>query len=249
MTHSARPRSFATSGSQEELGGTKAAYPKVIFSGIQPTSIPHIGNYFGAIRQWVNLQESISTPSANASTPPPPPQHPLIVSIVDLHAITLPKQPKLLKYYLVHFVVVVVIFEIYLSNFNIQNNSDYIYKCAATLLACGIDPERTILYQQSQVPYHGQLGWILGCQMTVPQLARMNQFKHKTADSGLADSPLGLFTYPMLQAADILLFRATHVPVGEDQLQHIELTRDIAAKFNNFYGTRFMPSPVAIEST
>ncbi len=114
------------------------------------------------------------------------------------------------------------------------------------MLACGIDPKRTILYQQSQVAYHGQLAWILGCQMTLPQLSRMNQFKHKT--EAAAEAPLGLFTYPVLQAADILLFRATHVPVGEDQLQHIELTRDIAAKFNNLYATRFMPSPVAIAS-
>lgn len=123
---------------------------------------------------------------------------------------------------------------------------DYIYKCAATLLSCGIDPERTILYKQSQVAYHGQLSWILGCRVTLPQLSRMHQYKTKS--DGLSEVPLGLFTYPVLQAADILLFRGTHVPIGEDQLQHLELCRSIAEKFNNAYGIDFFPRPVPIES-
>jgi tryptophanyl-tRNA synthetase len=124
--------------------------------------------------------------------------------------------------------------------------SDYIYKCAATLIACGIDPSRTILYQQSQVPYHGQLSWIFTCKVTMPQLGRMNQFKYKS--DGLAETPLGLYSYPILQTADILLYKATHVPVGEDQLQHLELSRDIAHKFNNFYKIDYFPAPIAIES-
>lgn len=114
------------------------------------------------------------------------------------------------------------------------------------MLSCGIDPERTILYLQSRVPYHGQLSWILGCRVTVPQLSRMHQFKSKS--DGLSEVPLGLFTYPVLQAADILLFRGTHVPIGEDQLQHLELCRNIAEKFNNAYATDFFPRPVPIES-
>jgi len=180
---------------------------KTTFSGIQPTSIPHIGNYFGAIKLWLDIQNKLDTNET------------LIISIVDLHAITLPKESKILN--------------------------DYIYKCAATLIACGLDPAKTLLYQQSQVPYHGQLAWILGCKVTMPQLGRMHQFKFKS--DGLAEVPLGLYTYPVLQAADILLFKATHVPVGEDQVQHLEMCRDIAIKFNNLYGTYF-PIPATIES-
>ena len=132
-------------------------------------------------------------------------------------------------------------------DFLIYAISDYIYKCAAVLIACGIDPSRTILYQQSQVPQHGQLAWIFGTKITMPALGRMHQFKFKS--DGLAEVPLGLYTYPVLQAADILLYKATHVPVGEDQLQHIELCRDIAAKFNNAYNVDFFPSPASIAST
>lgn len=122
-----------------------------------------------------------------------------------------------------------------------NKNSDYIYKCAATLIACGIDPERTILFQQSNIAYHGQLAWILGTKVTMPQLGHMHQFKFKS--DGLADVPLGLYTYPILQAADILLYKATHVPVGEDQQQHLELCREIANKFNNFYNINYFPAP------
>ena len=114
------------------------------------------------------------------------------------------------------------------------------------MIACGIDPDRTILYVQSQVPFHGQLSWVLGTKITLPQLTRMHQYKSKAGD--VAEIPLGLFTYPILQAADILLFKGTHVPVGEDQLQHLELCREIAYKFNNFYKKDFFPAPVALES-
>ncbi|CAF0758069.1 unnamed protein product [Brachionus calyciflorus] len=196
--------------SRQNYKSDLSKYDKQIFSGIQPTSIPHLGNYFGAIKQWVDMQNSLSKDQDT---------RPMIISIVDLHAITLPKDPRILN--------------------------DYIYKCAATLVSCGIDPERNILYQQSQVAYHGQLSWILGCKVTMPQLGRMHQFKFKS--DGLAEVPLGLYTYPVLQAADILLYRATHVPVGEDQLQHLELCRTIADKFNNTYSTNYFPSPIPLQ--
>lgn len=138
---------------------------KIVFSGIQPTSIPHIGNYFGAVKQWIDLQEIKSNK--------------MIISIVDLHAITLPKEPKILR--------------------------DYIIQSAAILIACGIDPKRTIFYQQSSVPYHGQLSWILSCLSNMSQLTHMHQFKSKS--SNLNEIPVGLFGYPVLQTADILLFR------------------------------------------
>jgi tryptophanyl-tRNA synthetase len=138
---------------------------KIVFSGIQPTSIPHIGNYFGAIRQWIDLQE-IKT-------------NKMIISIVDLHAITLPKNPKILR--------------------------DYIIKSAAILLSCGIEPKQTILYQQSSVPYHGQLSWLFSCLSNMSQLTHMHQFKSKS--NNLNEIPVGLFGYPVLQTADILLYR------------------------------------------
>jgi tryptophanyl-tRNA synthetase len=178
---------------------------QITFSGIQPTSVPHIGNYFGAIKLWVDIQNNKTNYIDNS----------LIISIVDLHAITVPHNAKLLN--------------------------DYIYKCAATLIACGIDPDKTILYQQSDVSYHGQLAWILSTKITMPQLGHMHQFKFKS--DGLAEIPLGLYTYPVLQSADILLYKTTRVPVGEDQQQHIELCRDIAKKFNKYYGVEYFPIP------
>lgn len=199
--------SFFIRNSARLVGTSSKAPKRLTFSGIQPTSVPHIGNYFGAIKLWVDIQNRPKSP-ANS----------LIISIVDLHALTLPRDAAVLN--------------------------DYILKCAATLIACGIDPARTILYQQSQVPFHGQLAWIFGTKITMPQLGRMHQFKFKS--DGLAEVPLGLYTYPVLQAADILLYKATHVPVGEDQQQHIELCRDIALKFNNSYGVDFFPVPATI---
>lgn len=144
----------------------------------------------------------------------------MIISIVDLHAVTLPRESKQLN--------------------------EHIYQMTASLLACGLDPTRTIIYQQSQVPQHGQLAWILGCRVTMPQLGRMHQFKFKS--DGLAQVPLGIYTYPVLQVADILLFKATHVPVGEDQVQHLEFSRDVAIKFNNQYQVDFFPAPITLES-
>lgn len=173
-----------------------------MFSGIQPTGVPHIGNYVGAIKNWVALQQEYSS---------------VILCIVDLHSITVPQDPQQLR----------------------QN----IFDVAACLIACGIDPEKSILFQQSQVPEHAELAWMLGCLCTLPKLQHLPQWKEKSAK--YKDPGLGLFTYPVLQAADILLYKATDVPVGEDQIHHIELTRHLAKSFNRGYGVIF-PSPKAL---
>ncbi|XP_066991832.1 tryptophan--tRNA ligase, mitochondrial [Anabrus simplex] len=173
-----------------------------IFSGIQPTGNLHLGNYFGAVQRWVELQDSGKD---------------VIYSIVDLHSITLPQDPEELR-----------------SN---------ILKVAATLIACGINPEKSILFQQSKVRQHTELCWILGCRTTMPRLAHLPQFKEKS--SALKDVPLGLYVYPVLQCADILLYRATEVPVGEDQVQHLQLAQHLARNFNNQYGAVF-PIPKAL---
>ncbi|OXU31168.1 hypothetical protein TSAR_006480 [Trichomalopsis sarcophagae] len=180
----------------------RKSYPRRIFSGIQPTGTVHIGNYFGAIRNWIKLQDDGED---------------VIWSIVDMHAITLPYDPNELR----------------------QN----ILKLTATLLACGIDPDKSILFQQSTVPMHAELSWIFACLATMPKLAHQPQYKEKSEK--LKDIPLGLYIYPILQTADILLYKATHVPVGEDQLQHIQLAEHLAQKFNSTYGETF-PMPIAI---
>ena len=169
---------------------------KTVFSGIQPTGFPHLGNYLGAIRHWVRLQE----------------EHDAFFCIVDLHAITQPWDPKDLQ-------------ERRLST-------------AAALLACGIDPQRSTLFLQSAVPAHGELAWVLSCVARMGELRRMVQFKEKS--KGETESVgVGLFTYPVLQAADVLLYQAHGVPVGEDQRQHIELMRDLAGRFNSTLGDTF----------
>ncbi|CAJ1079053.1 tryptophan--tRNA ligase%2C mitochondrial isoform X2 [Xyrichtys novacula] len=176
-----------------------------VFSGIQPTGVPHLGNYLGALENWVALQN----------------EYPLVLySIVDLHSITQPQDPAQLR-----------------SN---------ILDMAASLLACGIDPERAILFQQSQVSEHAELSWILGCLTTMPRLRHLPQWKIKSKQKN--EGSVGLFTYPVLQAADILLYKSTHVPVGEDQVQHLELALDIARSFNNRYGKTF-PEPATLLST
>lgn len=173
-----------------------------IFSGIQPTGELHIGNYFGAIRRWVELQEGNSC----------------IYCIVDYHALTneetVPAELRRAR-----------------------------RELALDLLACGVDPERSILYVQSSVPEHTELCWILGCVASYGDLTRMTQFKQKSADQEFVNC--GLFYYPVLQAADILLFRADHVPVGEDQVQHLEEARRIARRFNFRFGATF-PEPEPI---
>lgn len=170
-----------------------------VLSGIQPTADSfHIGNYFGALRQWVQMQET----------------HDCFYSVVDLHAITSDFDPKVLK-------------KRTLGSF-------------AQLLALGIDTKKSTVFVQSQVPQHAQLAWVLSCFTGFGEAGRMTQFKDKTQKGGQERSSVGLFTYPILQAADILLYQAQSVPVGEDQRQHLELTRDLAGRFNNQFGQTFV---------
>ena len=172
-----------------------------VLTGIQPSGEVHIGNLIGAIRHWVDAQDR---------------QENYIV-IVDLHAITVPQEPELLR--------------------------SATLDLAAILIAAGIDPERSTLFVQSQVEEHPQLSWVLECIATLGELNRMTQFKEKAAKRRESIS-VGLFTYPVLQAADILLYQADQVPVGEDQRQHLELTRDLAGRFNSRFGETFvLPDP------
>lgn len=172
---------------------------KRIFSGIQPSGIIHIGNYLGAIKQWTTLQE----------------QYECYFSIVDLHAITVPQEPKKLK--------------------------ENIYHLVALYLACGIDPKKSLIFIQSQIPAHTELAWILNTMSYMGELNRMTQFKDKTQhnDNDNDKIRVGLFDYPVLMAADILLYNTDIVPVGEDQKQHVELCRNLAKRFNNKYGMTF----------
>lgn len=180
---------------------------KKIFSGIQPTNVIHIGNYLGALKNWVSLQDEGDA----------------IFCIVDLHAITVPQDPKVL--------------------------SEKILETAALFIACGIDPNKATLFVQSSRPEHSELAWILNCNTNMGELSRMTQFKDKS--DGKSDNiSVGLFDYPVLMAADILLYQATHVPVGEDQKQHIEITRDIAERVNSKFGEVFtIPEPIINKST
>src|ERR1700688_298718 len=171
-----------------------------IFSGVQPTGHLHLGNYLGAIRNWVALQRDYDC----------------IFCIVDMHALTLPQDPNELR---------------------AQTR-----EVTAAYVAAGIDPERCIIFNQSTVPGHAELAWLLGCMTPLGWLNRMTQFKEK-AGKHRDDAGLGLYGYPVLMAADILLYKATHVPVGEDQKQHLELSRDIAGAFNRRYGVEFFPLP------
>ncbi|XP_066472473.1 tryptophan--tRNA ligase, mitochondrial [Tiliqua scincoides] len=179
---------------------------KRIFSGIQPTGIPHLGNYLGAITNWVSLQEECNS---------------VLYSIVDLHSLTIPQEPTVLR--------------------------ESILDITAVLLACGLNPHKSFLFQQSQIAEHAELGWILGCFTSVPRLQHFPHWKIKNA-SQMNEGTVGLFTYPVLQAADILLYKSTHVPVGEDQVLHLELTQDVARRFNKKYG-EFFPVPKAILTT
>ena len=172
-----------------------------VFSGIQPTGTLHIGNYFGAVRNWAQMQDTRDC----------------VICIVDYHAITVDVDPKRLR--------------------------KASLAMAIDLIACGIDPEKTTLFVQSDVPEHTELAWILGCVTSYGDLSRMTQFKDKSSKEAFVSS--GLFTYPVLQAADILLYLANGVPVGEDQVQHLELSRRIARRFNARFGETFPePEPV-----
>jgi len=171
-----------------------------IFSGMQPTRQLHLGNYLGALRNWVALQESFEC----------------VYCVVDLHSLTLEQDPEVLR-----------------SN---------IREVTAAYIAAGVDPQRNILFNQSYVSGHSELSWLLSCHTPLGWLNRMTQFKDK-AGKHRDSANLGLYAYPVLMAADILLYKATHVPVGEDQKQHVEIARDIAGAFNRRYGVDFFPLP------
>src|SRR5580700_7084830 len=171
-----------------------------IFSGIQPTGNLHLGNYLGAIRNWVTLQKDFEC----------------IFCIVDLHALTLPQDPDELR--------------------------ASTREVTSAYIAAGIDPERCTIFNQSGVPAHTQLAWLLACLTPLGWLNRMTQFKEK-AGKNREMAGLGLYAYPVLMAADILAYKATHVPVGEDQKQHLELARDLAGAFNRRYECQFFPLP------
>src|SRR6201987_406419 len=171
-----------------------------VLSGIQPTADSfHLGNYLGALRQWVALQHT----------------HAAFYCVVDLHAITVPQDPVLLR------------------------NRTRV--AAAQLLSAGLDPDRRTLFVQSHVPEHVELEWVLSGMTGFGEASRMTQFKDKSSREGQEQASVGLFTYPILQAADILLYQADQVPVGEDQRQHLELSRTLAQRFNHRYGQTFVP--------
>jgi len=178
---------------------------KTVFSGIQPSGNLHIGNYIGAINQWVKIQENADA----------------IFCVVDLHAITVPQDPKTLR--------------------------EKVLEVAALYMACGIDPKKSHLFIQSENPDHANLAWLLNTITPFGQLERMTQFKEKSEKH---EANVGLFDYPVLMAADILLYQTDKVPVGEDQKQHIELARDLAGKFNKKFGETFkLPNPVIQKET
>ncbi|MGI2098280.1 tryptophan--tRNA ligase [Shewanella glacialipiscicola] len=173
----------------------------IVFSGAQPSGELTIGNYMGALRQWVAMQDS----------------HDCLYCVVDLHAITVRQDPKVLR--------------------------EACLDTLALYLACGVDPKKSTVFIQSQVPQHTQLAWALNCYTQMGELSRMTQFKDKSQKHA-SNINVGLFDYPVLMAADILLYQANEIPVGQDQKQHLELTRDIATRFNKAYGDTFtIPEP------
>jgi len=184
------------------------ARPRLL-SGMQPTSDSlHLGNYLGALTQWVALQDS----------------HDALYCVVDLHALTVAPEPAALR--------------------------ERTRRTAAQYLAAGVDPQRSALFVQSHVPAHAELAWVLSCLTGFGEASRMTQFKDKSAKQGSEGTTVGLFTYPVLMAADILLYRAAEVPVGEDQRQHLELTRDLAQRFNSRFGETFVvPKPYILKET
>lgn len=177
---------------------------KRLLTGIQPTGQLHIGNYLGAVKNFLNIEQDYET----------------FLMLADLHALTINPDPK--------------------------QFSNYVLDLAATLIACGVNPQKTPIFVQSLVPAHLELTWILNCITPIGELERMTQYKDKSDKFG---ANAGLFTYPVLMAADILLYQANYVPVGEDQIQHIELARFIARKFNHHFGPTFVePEPIITEA-
>jgi len=178
-----------------------------VFSGIQPSGTSHLGTYLGALRNWVSVQDDYES----------------FFCIVDLHAITVPQDPKVLR-----------------AN---------VREMAAIFLAVGLAPERAVIFRQSRVSEHTELGWLLNCIARVGELSRMTQFKDKSQRRGAESASVGLYDYPVLQAADILLYNAHLVPVGEDQRQHLELSRTLARRFNGLYGETFVvPEPMILKT-
>jgi tryptophanyl-tRNA synthetase len=196
------------SADRDEPTAQQTARPRVL-SGIQPTADSfHLGNYLGAISNWVKLQD----------------EYDAFYCVVDLHAITVEQDPATLR-----------------RRTRIA---------AAQLLAAGLDPQRCTLFVQSHVPEHAQLAWVMNCITGFGEASRMTQFKDKTVRHGSGAATVGLFTYPILQAADILVYHADYVPVGEDQRQHVELTRDLAQRFNGRYGETFtVQKPYIVRDT
>ncbi|MFP5306529.1 MAG: tryptophan--tRNA ligase, partial [Gammaproteobacteria bacterium] len=180
----------------------------VVLSGIQPSGHLTIGNYLGALKNWLHLHE----------------RYDCYYMLVDLHAITVRQEPAVLR--------------------------ERCYEFLALYIACGLDPAKNVLFVQSHVPAHAELAWVLNTLAGFGEAGRMTQFKDKTARQGADRATVGLFTYPVLQAADILLYDAHHVPVGEDQRQHLELTRDLAQRFNSRFGETFVvPEPFIVKET
>ncbi len=178
-----------------------------VFSGIQPSGNLHLGNYLGALKNWVAIQDEYEN----------------YFCIVDLHALTVPQDPKVLR--------------------------QKIREVAAIYLASGLDPERCVIFRQSKVSGHAELCWLLNCIARFGELSRMTQFKDKTRRGGADSASAGLFVYPVLQAADVLLYNAHLVPVGEDQRQHLELMRTLARRFNHLYGETFVVPEAMIPPT
>jgi tryptophanyl-tRNA synthetase len=178
-----------------------------VFSGIQPSGTPHLGTYLGALKNWVSIQD----------------EYDCNYCIVDLHAITVPQDPKVLRH-------------------NVR-------ELAAVFLAVGLDPERSVIFRQSRVSAHAELAWLLNCIARMGELSRMTQFKDKASKGGADAASVGLYAYPVLQAADILLYGTHLVPVGEDQRQHLELSRTLARRFNGMYGETFVvPEPLILDT-
>src|SRR5918994_897000 len=178
-----------------------------VFSGIQPSGNLHVGNYVGALKNWVAMQDAYEN----------------FFCIVDLHAITVPQDPEVLR--------------------------QKIREVAAIYLASGLDPEKCVIFRQSRVSAHAELCWLLNSVARFGELSRMTQFKDKTRKGGVESASAGLFDYPVLQAADVLLYNAHLVPVGEDQRQHLELMRTLARRFNHLYGETFaVPEPMILET-
>ncbi len=200
---------MSTSAASEPASQRRPGAPPRVLSGIQPTADSfHFGNYLGALRQWVAMQDEFDA----------------FYFIADMHAVTVPHDPELLR--------------------------KRTRTSAAQLLALGLDPSRSTLFVQSALPEHAQLAWLLMCLTGYGEASRMTQFKDKSARGELGAATVGLFTYPILQAADILLYQADQVPVGEDQRQHLELTRDLAERFNGRFGKTFtVPEPYIPKAT